>query len=426
MDPRTGPRTVETRVTGPDHPENESMKKNQTPVPPSAGSGRVYLDHAATTPVDPAVLEAMRPFFGERFGNPSSIHGWGQEALQAVETARGRVAALLNADPSEIVFTSGGTESDNAALAGPLLRLRSAGRGTRLITTAVEHHAVLTCAEYLAGQGFGLTVLKTDADGLVDPDAVRRAAADGAGLVSVMHANNEIGTVQPIREIAEAAHGRGALFHTDAVQTAGHLPIDVRATGVDLLSLSAHKLYGPKGVGVLYIRGGTPFEPFLHGGGQEGGRRSSTHNVPGIVGLGLAAEIARTAMAAEDRRIRGLRDGLWETLRNRVPGVRLNGHPTERLSNNLNCSFDGVEGESLAVSLDLDGIAASTGSACSSRSAEPSHVLSAIGLSPEGARGSLRLTLGRATTAAECDRAAEAVVSAVKRLRDLSSFGGRT
>ncbi len=389
-------------------------------------SPRIYLDHAATTAVDPAVAEAMRPYFTERFGNPSSIHAFGQEALQAIETARGRVASLLNADPSEIVFTGGGTESDNAALIGILPAAGVSEKAGRLVTTAIEHHAVLACAEALAERGVGLDVLQPDPDGLITVDAARRAAAGGgAALVSVMHANNEIGTIQPVNEIAAAAHEAGALFHTDAVQTAGHIPIDVRACGVDLLSLSAHKLYGPKGVGALFIRKGTPFEPFLIGGGQEGGRRSSTHNVPGIVGLGKAAEIAASVMAGEDERIRGLRDRLWNAIRGRLDGVRLNGHATLRLSNNLNCSFDGVEGESLVISLDLDGIAASTGSACSSRSSGPSHVLTAIGLSADAARGSLRLTLGRNTTGAECDRAADAVVSSVKRLRAMSSGGRR-
>lgn len=390
-------------------------------------SPRIYLDHAATTAVDPAVAEAMRPYFTERFGNPSSIHAFGQEALRAVETARGRVAALLNADPGEIVFTSGGTESDNAALVGILLASGAGEKGGHLVTTAIEHHAVLACAEALAERGVRLAVIQPDADGLIAPDAVRRAAAAGgrAALVSVMHANNEIGTIQPVAEIAAAAAEAGALFHTDAVQTAGHIPIDVRAWGVDLLSLSAHKLYGPKGAGALFIRKGTPFEPFLIGGGQEGGRRSSTHNVPGIVGLGMAAEIAASVMAAENERIRGLRDRLWNAIRGRLDGARLNGHATLRLPNNLNCSFDGIEGESLVMSLDLDGIAASTGSACSSRSSGPSHVLTAIGLSADAARGSLRLTLGRGTTAAECDRAADAVVASVTRLRAMASGGRR-
>ncbi|MBN2201903.1 cysteine desulfurase [bacterium] len=391
----------------------------------ASDSPRIYLDHAATTAVDPAVAEAMRPYFTERFGNPSSIHAFGQEALQAVETARSRVASLLNADPSEIVFTGGGTESDNAALAGILLTSGASEKAGRLVTTAIEHHAVLAFSEALAERGVRLEVMAPDPGGLITVDAVRRAVAGGATLVSVMHANNEIGTIQPVAEIAAAAAEGGALFHTDAVQTAGHIPIDVRAWGIDLLSVSAHKLYGPKGVGALFVRKGTPFEPFLVGGGQEDGRRSSTHNVPGIVGLGKAAEIAAAVMTAEDERIRGLRDRLWNAIKGRLDGVRLNGHATLRLSNNLNCSFDGVEGESLVIALDLDGIAASTGSACSSRSSGPSHVLTAIGLSADAARGSLRLTLGRNTTAAECDRAADAVVSAVKRLRAMASGGRR-
>jgi cysteine desulfurase len=384
---------------------------------------RIYLDHAATTPVDPAVKRSMDPYFSDVFGNPSSIHAYGQEALDAVETARRQVAALLHASPAEIVFTGGGTEADNAALCGVVNAI--AGGRRRIVTSAVEHHAVLHCCDFLERFGIETVRLPVDAEGAVSPDSVEKAAAPGALLVSIMHANNEIGTVQPIAEIAGRAHARGALFHTDAVQTAGHLPIDVRGLDVDLLSLSGHKLYGPKGVGALFIRKGTPFVPLLHGGGQEAGRRSSTHNVPGIVGLGAAAALAAAGLAPEHARLAALRDRLRDGLFRRIEGVRLNGHPSERLANNLNLSFDGVEGESLVIALDLDGVAASTGSACGAKSGEVSHVLLALGLPVEAARGSLRLTLGRSTTAEDCDFAAEAIVRAVHRLRNLSSFGRR-
>jgi len=379
------------------------------------------MDYAATTPVDPRVFEAMEPFLRDRFGNPSSIHSFGQDALEAVESARRQVAGLLNADPSELVFTGGGTESDNAALIGAGNALES--RGNHIITTAIEHHAVLAGCEFMSENGYDATVVPPGPNGIVSLSEIEKAVTDRTVLISVMHANNEIGTIQPIGEIGAFARSRGIVFHTDAVQTFGHVAIDVRSMQLDLLSLSAHKLYGPKGVGALYIRRGTPFEPILHGGGQENGRRSSTHNVPGIVGLGMAAEIAGREMEREGRRILGLRKRLLRGLLENLKGVHLNGDPDNRLANNLNLSVENVEGESLIMALDLEGVAASSGSACSSGSGEMSHVLKALGLPPHKARGSLRLTLGRFTTPEECDRTVGAVVKAVERLRRLSSSG---
>lgn len=383
---------------------------------------RIYLDNAATTPTDPRVKEAMEPYWSEKFGNASSIHSEGQEALDAVESARKSIADLLNAQPQEIVFTSGGTESDNAAIKGAGYALKD--KGNHIITSKIEHHAVLHACEFMASQGFELTLLPVDQHGLVDPADVREAIKDGTVLITIMHANNEIGTLQPIAEIGAIAKERGVLFHTDAVQTFGHLPIDVQKMNIDLLSLSAHKLYGPNGVGALYIRKGTPFVPFMHGGAQEAGRRASTHNVPGIVGLGKATEIAAEVMKPEDEKIAALRDRLRDNLFKSVEGIHLNGHLEKRLSNNLNISIEHVEGESLLMNLDMEGIAASSGSACSSGSTEPSHVLSALGLSTELARGSLRLTLGRFTTQEEIQHVSEALPRIVKHLRSLSSFGG--
>jgi len=380
---------------------------------------RVYLDFAATTPVDPRVREAMAPYLGPVFGNPSSIHQFGQEALAAVDEARGRVAALLNASPEEIVFTGGGTEANNAAVKGVCLASRD--KGNRIVTTAVEHHAVLHPCEFMEAFGFECAVIPVGRDGLADPDDVKKALTPRTVMVSVMHANNEIGVIQPLAEIGRLARERGIAFHTDAVQTFGHLDTGVDSLGVDLLSLSGHKLYGPKGIGALYIRKGTPFVPLLHGGGQEAGRRSSTHNVPGIVGLGKAADLAGREMKAENERILDLRNRLYGRVRRDIDGVRLNGHPEKRLANNLNLSVEGVEGESLLVRMDIEGVAVSTGSACGSGSEKPSHVLTAIGLSPKEARGSIRLTLGRMTTQSDVDEAAAVLQKTVDALRSIAS-----
>ena len=385
---------------------------------------RIYFDYAATTPTDPLVVTAMLPYFNEKFGNPSSIHSFGQETKSAVEKAREQVAKLIGAKPAEIIFTSGGTEADNHALMG--VAFANEKQGDHLIISGVEHHAITECADFLKKRGFRATVLPVDKYGLVDPAEVAKAIEAKTILVSVMHANNEIGTAQPLAAIAKvikerkAALGAKIYFHTDAVQTAGHLPIEVDALGVDLLSISAHKLYGPKGVGALYLRKGTRLTSFLHGGAQEGGKRGSTENVPGIVGFGAAAEIARQEMAGENDRVAKLRDKLKDGLLAGIPESQLNGHPTDRLPNNLNITIKYIEGESMLLSLDMEGIAASTGSACSSGSLEPSHVLLAIGLPHELAHGSIRFSLGKYTTEAEVDRVLEIFPPIVKRLRKMS------
>jgi cysteine desulfurase len=380
---------------------------------------RIYLDYAATTPVDPRVRAAMEPYFSEVFGNPSSIHSFGQQALAAVEDARKSVAALLGADTREIVFTSGGTEADNTAILGACRALRP--KGGRVVTTQFEHHAVLHTCRFLESQGYAVTYVPPGRDGIVSPDDIRKAMTSDTVLVTAMHANNEIGTLQPLREIGTAAREKGVLFHTDAVQTFGHLPVRVDEIQADLLSLSGHKLYGPKGVGALYIRGGTPLNPLMHGGGQEKNRRSSTHNVPGIAGLGKASELAASEMEEERVRLITLRNRLFDNLKRNLDGMLLNGHPDLRLPNNLNLSMDGVEGESLLMRLDLEGVAVSSGSACSSGSDEPSHVLLSIGLSKEQARGSVRITMGRFTTEEEVDRTADVLIQTVRDLRNLSS-----
>jgi cysteine desulfurase len=379
---------------------------------------RIYLDHAATTPADHRVVESMLPYFSDSFGNPSSIHSLGLETRTAVGEARERVASLIGAASDEIIFTSGGTEADNLAIKGAAAA--NAHRGRHVVTTRIEHHAVEESCRYLEGLGFSVTFVGVDQYGLVDPRDIERALTAGTVIISVMHANNEVGTIQPIAEIGRMARERGIIFHTDAVQTAGHIPVKVDELGVDLLAISGHKLYGPKGVGALYVRKGTRIAAFMHGGGQERGLRSSTENVPGIVGLGQAAEIARAEMGAEVGRLTRMRERLVEGVIERIPQIRLNGHPTRRLPNNVNVSVASVEGESLAVSLDLEGIAVSTGSACSSETMEPSHVLTAMGVPVELARGSVRFSLGRENTDAEIDRVLEAFPRIVGRLRAVS------
>src|SRR5512137_1727640 len=385
----------------------------------------IYLDYAATTPVDPEVIEAMHPYFRDTFGNPSSIHSFGQQARSAVEDAREKVASFLGAKPAEIVFTSGGTESDNFAIKGIAYANRK--KGNHIITTAIEHHAVMEPCHFLEREGFEMTFLPVDSLGLVDPQNVAKAITGRTVLVSIMHANNEIGTLQPIAEIGKIARERGVRFHTDAVQTFGHMPFTVGDLNVDLLSLSAHKLYGPKGVGALFVRQGIRLEPHMHGGEQEGKRRASTHNVPGIVGLAKAVELAKKAMAEEDIRITQLRNRMIRGIFDRIDRVRLNGHPERRLANNVNVSMEYCEGEAMILSLDLMGIACSTGSACSSTSVEPSHVLRAIGLSVDQTRGSLRFSLGRDTQEQEIDKVLEVLPRIVKRLRAMSpAYRGST
>jgi len=388
--------------------------------------GTVYLDHAGTTPLDSKVLEAMVPYFTQRFGNPSSLHSVGQEARYALDEARERVACVLNCRPREIVFTAGGTESDNAAIHGVATALHETGN--HIVTSSVEHHAVLHACQYLESRGFEVTYLSVDADGMVQPDAVYNAINERTTLVTIMYGNNEIGTINPISEIAKSVKKRAEelsrtiVFHTDAVQAAGYLSLDVAELGVDLLSLSGHKFHGPKGTGVLYIKRGSPYLPLIHGGGQERERRSGTENIPGIIGLSLALEAADTVREETSQRCAALRDRIIDSVLHQIPGSRLNGHATQRLPNNANFSFTGVEGEPILLGLDMAGIAASSGSACSSGSLEPSHVLLALGQSAEIARGSLRLTLGRDNTEDEVEYLLGVLVDLVQRLRQLPSL----
>ena len=379
---------------------------------------RIYLDYAATTPTHPEVVKTMLPCFTEAFGNPSSIYSYGQEAKGAIEEARVKVANLINARDEEIAFTSGGTEADNFALKG--VAFANENRGNHIITSSIEHHAVIESCKSLEKGGFRVTYLPVDEYGLVAPDDIRRAITNKTTLISVMHANNEMGTIEPITEIGKIAKEAGVYFHTDAVQTVGHIPVDVNELGVDLLSMSAHKLYGPKGAGALYIRKGTKLVAFMHGGEQERRRRASTENVPGIVGFGKAVELAQQEMSEEAERLTYLRDQLIKGLLERIDHIRLNGHPLKRLPNNINVSVDYVEGESMLLNLDLEGICASTGSACSSSSLESSHVLLALGLSPEQAHGSLRFTLGKWTNEEEIGRVLEVLPQIVAKLRAMS------
>ncbi|MBU1150926.1 MAG: cysteine desulfurase NifS [Proteobacteria bacterium] len=379
---------------------------------------QIYMDYAATTPTDHRVVEAMLPCFGEVYGNPSSLHAFGQEAHGAMEEARAKIAAFLGAKPAEIVFTSGGTESDNFAVKGVVYANRK--KGDHIITSAIEHHAVRETCRFLEAEGFKVTYVPVDGDGLVDPASVAEAITDKTILISIMHANNEIGTIQPIAEIGRLARERGVCFHTDAVQTFGQLPFTVDELNVDLMSASAHKLYGPKGVGLLYIRKGTRIMPFMHGGEQENGRRASTQNIPGIVGFGKAVELAKASLSEEAARLAAMRDRFIRGVFERLDGIRLNGHPTRRLPNNINLSVESVEGEGMILSLDMLGIACSTGSACSSSSLEPSHVLLAIGLPHEFSHGSVRFSLGRYTRESDIDAVLETLPQVVGRLRALS------
>lgn len=379
---------------------------------------RIYFDYAATTPTDPAVVEAMKPYFFEKFGNPSSIHSFGQEAKKAMEEARAKIADFLGAKPEEIVFTSGGTESDNSALFGILWA--NAAKGNHVITTALEHHAILEPAQFLEKQGYKVTYVKPDQYGAVSPDDIAKEITDKTVLISVMHANNEIGTIQPIKEIGLIARGKGIYFHTDAVQTVGHIPVNVNELNVDLLSLSGHKFYGPKGVGCLYIKKGTRIQPYLRGGGQERHRRASTENVAGIVGVGKAIELCAQNMQSEAAEQTRLRDKLITEIQKRIDRVYLNGHPQNRLPNNVNFSVEFIEGESMLLNLDMMGIGASTGSACTSGDLEPSHVLLSIGRPHELCHGSIRLTLGRFTKEAEIDRFLEVFPKIVSKLRAMS------
>jgi cysteine desulfurase len=382
---------------------------------------RVYLDHNATTPLDPSVLEVVTRVLRDEFGNPSSVHHFGQRAKAVLDEARSAVSALLRGEPSEVVFTSGGTEADNFALRGAAEALEPTGR-RHLIATSIEHEAVLVTMKALARRGWKTTLLPVDTTGIVSPDALREAITPDTALVSVMHANNEIGTVQPITPLAAIAHEHGALFHTDAVQSAGKIPLDVRALGVDLASISAHKFYGPKGVGALWIRRGTRLSAILTGGKHERTRRAGTENVAGIAGLGAASTLAVEKLDIEAARLRSLRDRLESTVLAAIPGTAVNGAREPRVPNTTNISFEGIEAESLLIALDLEGFAVSTGSACSSGTLEPSHVLRAMGFSAHRTQNSIRISLGAANTDAEIDAFVAKLPTVVGKLRTVTGM----
>ncbi len=385
---------------------------------------RIYLDNAATTAVSPEVLETMLPYFTEIYGNPSSIHSTGRDARRAVDAARRQVAQAIGAQPTEIYFTAGGSESDNWAIKGTAFAKRA--KGNHIITTAIEHHAVLHTCQWLEKQGFQVTYLPVDGEGRVDPAAVEAAITDQTILITIMAANNEIGTLEPIAEIGEIAHRHGITFHTDAVQAVGAVPIDVNAWQVDMLSMSGHKFHGPKGIGALYIRKGVRPDVFMHGGAQERGQRAGTENLAAIVGMGKAIELATQNLAENTQRLTRLRDKLIDGILAEIPDVRLNGSRTQRLPNNVNVSVRYIEGEALLLRLDLAGIAGSSGSACTSGSLDPSHVLLAIGLPHEIAHGSLRLSLGTDTTEEEIDEVLRVLPGIVKDLRAMSVLNADT
>jgi len=384
---------------------------------------RIYFDNAATTQVDPEVVKAIIPYMEDKYGNASSIHSFGREAYEGVEKARKQVAELINASTKEILFTSGGTESDNTAIKGVAYKQRAKGR--HIITSSIEHPAVLETCQSLESQGFKITYLPVDKEGLVNMESLKNSITKETILITVMHANNEIGTIEPIQEIGQIAHEHGVVFHTDAVQTTGKIQIDLSKLDVDVLSISAHKFYGPKGVGALFKREGTNIEPIMNGGGHERGLRSGTENVPGIVGMGKAAELAKSRMTDDFGNLAGMRDLLIRRVLSEIEESYLNGHPTKRLPNNAHFRFSGIEGESLLLSLDEKAVAASTGSACSSKKLMPSHVLMAIGLNEVQAHGSLRLTLGRKNTRDDVEYVCDSLVEVIKRLREISPLWKR-
>lgn len=379
---------------------------------------KVYLDNAATTALSPRVLEAMLPYFTQYYGNPSSVHAFGREAKQGLDKARDQVAKALHCEPSEVIFTGCGTESDNTVLLG--VAQRYGDKGKHIITTNVEHHAILHTCEYLEKEGYSVTYLPVDQDGLVTAEQVAAAIRPDTILVSIMFANNEVGTIMPIQEIGAVCKEKGVLFHTDAVQAVGHIPVDVQAMHIDMLSLSAHKFHGPKGVGALYCRKGIRLPSYIMGGAQERGRRAGTENVAGIVGLGAAIQLATEQLEENRAKMTALRDRLMTGIQARISEVKLNGHPTNRLPNNVNFSFKYIEGESILLMLDMNGIAASSGSACTSGSLDPSHVLLALGLPHEIAHGSVRLTLGDETTEEDIDYTIDVLEKTVARLRAMS------
>lgn len=385
---------------------------------------RIYLDHTATTPLDERVLEAMRPYFSDMFGNASSIHSFGREAKSALEKARETIANAIGAQSGEVFFTSGGTESDNFAIRGVALAARKRGK-THIITSAAEHHAVLEPCEKLKAEGFDLTVLSVDSNGLVTPEHVRDAVTERTCLISIMHANNEVGTIYPIKEIASVAHERGVLLHTDAVQTLGKIPVDVRELGVDMMTLSAHKLYGPKGIGALYVKKGTEIEPLLYGGGQERGKRPGTENVPLAVGFARAVALALAEMSTEMPRLASLRRHLESRIREEFPAAIINGHPSDHLPHILNISFDSrklnIDGDVLVLNMDLHGVAVTSGSACTSGSMQPSHVLLAMGRDVKTAKATLRFAFGRCNTQEDVDAAVERLHAVIRQVTGLRS-----
>jgi cysteine desulfurase len=387
----------------------------------------VYMDNAATTPVDDEVISAMLPFFKKRFGNASSLHSFGRDAHNAMSAAREKVAQLIGADADEIIFTAGGTEADNIAIKGiayKYKKIRKQRRGPHIITSKIEHPAVLETCKFLEKEGFAVKYTNVDKYGIVDVSDIENSISNGTFLITIMHANNEIGTIEPIAEIGRIAQERNIIFHTDAVQSVAKIPVDVRQMDINLLSISAHKFYGPKGVGALYIQEGTKLETFVHGGGHEKGLRSSTENLPGIIGLGKAAELAKKRMKKDMKYLTNLRDKLIKNILSSIEEAYLNGHPTQRLPNNAHFRFTGIEGESLIMMLDEKGIAASTGSACSSKKLEPSHVLMAIGLNEVEAHGSLRLTLGRKNTLNDVKYVCENLAVVIEKLRQYSPLWG--
>lgn len=384
---------------------------------------QIYMDHGATTPVDPLVVDAMLPYFTETFGNASSLHSFGQEATIALEQSRQQVAASIGAKPEEIIFTSGGTESDNLAIKG--IAYRNSGKGKHIITSTIEHPAILNTCAYLEKEGFDVTYVPADSDGIIDMDELKKAIRDDTILISVMHANNEIGTIQPISDISKLAKEKSIYLHTDAVQSFGKIAVNVDELGVDMLSMSSHKIYGPKGVGALYVRKGTLLQALAHGGSHERSMRAGTENISGIVGFAKAVALADERLVDDEKHMTQLRDSLIGKVMDSIDDVELSGHPTNRLPNNVNLRFSFIEGESMLLFLDMKGIAISTGSACSSKSLEPSHVLTAIGLRPEDSHGSLRITLGKDNTQEEVDYVVDALVEVVGRLRAMSPIAGK-
>jgi len=379
---------------------------------------RIYMDHGATTRPDPEVVNAMLPFYDELFGNASSLHTFGQEAAQALVSSRKTVADFLGAEPGEIIFTSGGTESDNLALKG--IAYLKKNKGKHIITSVIEHPAILNTCKYLGDLGYRITYVPVDNQGLIDPADVKDAITDDTILISIIHANNEIGTIQPIKEISSIARMHGVLVHTDAVQSVGKMPVNVDELGVDMLSISAHKIYGPKGVGALYVRKGTRLQGLSQGGSHEMGKRAGTENIPGIAGLAKAVELVKQRLEGDTKYLVNLRDAMIGKILDSIPESHLNGHPTKRLSNNVHVRFSYVEGESLLMMLNMKGVAVSTGSACSSKSLEPSHVLAALGIIPEEIHGNLRITLGRENTMGEVDYVVENLIDIVNKLRAMS------